>query len=382
MKKWFLLLILINSFSFCYSKNNRPQEKYLVVGSYSDGTTSGISVYRFDTQTGDFESVSDMKGIVNPSYLVVSPDEKFIYSTNEETKGAVSAFSFDKENGTLTFLNSQLTGGADPCYINIDKGQNFIVTANYSGGNISYFPLAKDGRIEPISDAWDMRFFMGLFLKIAITEKKSHIHSVVFSPDNQSLFATDLGLDKIYRFDVEKNFLLDLNLENATSLPKGSGPRHLAFHPNKKFLYCINEISGTVSVFEYKKKKKGPLKAIQTIASDTTDANRKGSADIHLTPDGRFLYSSNRLKADGIAIFSVNSKNGKLTKIGYQKTGIHPRNFTISPNGKFLLCANRNSNNIQIFEIDQKTGLLNDTGKEIHLGQPVCLKWIDVISDK
>ena len=368
MRKGILLLMMVGSFALSYSENNRPQgvfEKYLVVGSYSDGSTSGISVYRFDTRTGDFGFVSDIKGILNPSYLVVSPDEKFIYSTNEERDGAVTAFSFDKKEGALTFLNSQSMEGAHPCYINIDKGQNFIVTANYTGGNISYFPLAKDGHIEPISDAWDMGF------------KTSRMHSVVFSPDNRYLFATDLGLDKIYRFNVEKDFSLDIDLENTTFLPKGSGPRHLSFHPNKKFLYCINELSGTISVFEYKKRKKGALKSIQTIASDTTNASTKGSADIHLTPDGRFLYSSNRLKADGIAIFSVNSKTGKLTKVGYQETGIHPRNFIISPNGKFLLCANRNSNSIQIFKIDPNSGLLNNTGKEILLDQPVCLKWIE-----
>ena len=357
---------MLGSLALSYSQAKGACEKYLIVGSYSDGTTSGISVYRFDTRTGDFGFVSDIKGVLNPSYLVVSPDEKNIYSTNEERKGAVTAFSFDKKEGVLTLLNSQSMEGAHPCYINIDKDQKFIVTANYTGGNISYFPLANDGHIKPVTNVWGMN-----------STGTSHIHTVVFSPDNRYLFATDLGLDKIYRFNVGKNSALDMDTENTTFLPKGSGPRHLSFHPNKKFLYCINELSGTISAFEYKKRKKGPLKLVQTIASDTTNASTKGSADIHLTPDGRFLYASNRLKADGIAIFSVDSKTGKLTKVGYQETGIHPRNFVISPNGKFLLCANRYSNNIQIFKIDSNTGLLNDTGKEIHLDQPVCLKWIE-----
>jgi 6-phosphogluconolactonase (cycloisomerase 2 family) len=161
---------------------------------------------------------------------------------------------------------------------------------------------------------------------------------------------------------------------NTTFLETGSGPRHLAFHPNGRFLYSINELSGSVTAFE---QKEGILSAIQYIASDTTPGiSGKGSADIHLTPDGRFLYSSNRLKADGIAIFSVHSEDGRLTKIAYQETGIHPRNFIISPNGKFLLCANRDSNNVQIFEINRESGLLQATGKEIFLDKPVCLKWI------
>jgi 6-phosphogluconolactonase (cycloisomerase 2 family) len=160
----------------------------------------------------------------------------------------------------------------------------------------------------------------------------------------------------------------------VAKLETGFGPRHLAFHPNGKYLYCIGELSGKVAVFTYNDYKP---EIIQTINSDTTQTSgKKGSADIHLTSDGRFLYSSNRLKADGIAIFSVNQENGQLTFIGYQPTGIHPRNFTITPNDKFLLCANRDTNNIQIFEIDSVSGLLHNTGKDIHLDKPVCLKWI------
>jgi 6-phosphogluconolactonase (cycloisomerase 2 family) len=358
MKRQILLLLML---CLCTVSMYGSNKIYLVIGSYSNGNTSGISVYDFDIQSGEFDSVSDMKGIINPSYLAVSPDEKFIYSVNETQDGAVSAFSFDKKTGTLNFMNSQLTEGANPCYITIDKGQNFIVTANYSGGNVSYFPLTKDGTIEPLQKVWDM-------------DSLSHIHTAVFSPDYQSLFVTDLGVDKIYKFNVKADYSLTLDTENTTSLPIGSGPRHLAFHPNGKFLYSINERNGTVTAFQYQN---GILTSIQTIDSDINlDSKRKGSADIHLTPNGKFLYSSNRLREDGIAIFSVDSKKGTLKKVGYQKTGIHPRNFIISPNGKFLLCANRNSNNVQIFEINQKTGLLHDTGKEIVLNQPVCLKWI------
>ena len=358
MKKAILFLLMLCLYTIsAYSSNHI----YLIIGSYSNGTTPGISVYDFNIQSGDFSSIRETRNIVNPSYLVVSPDEKRIYSVNETQQGAVSAFHFDKTTGTLSFINSQLTEGANPCYINMDTGQNFIVTANYSGGSISYFPLTKEGAIEPLHKVWNI-------------DSLSHIHTAVFSPDNKYLFVTDLGLDKIYKFNVEADHSLTFDTENITSLPVGSGPRHLAFHPNGKFLYCINERNGTVSAFNYQH---GMLTAIHTIDSDINpDSKRKGSADIHLTPNGKFLYSSNRLREDGIAIFSVDSKKGRLKKVGYQKTGIHPRNFIISPNGKFLLCANRNSNNVQIFEINQKTGLLHDTGKEIVLDQPVCLKWV------
>jgi 6-phosphogluconolactonase (cycloisomerase 2 family) len=370
MKKATSLLILFVIFSSCSAKKETPVVEinngnlYLVVGSYSDGTTPGISVYNFGTQTGDFEYVSEVKDIVNPSYLVVSPDEKFVYSVNETSNGAVSSFAFDKTTGTLSLINYRFTEGADPCYININKEQTALVTANYSGGNISVFPLNETGSIDPLAQ------------NIAFTPQ-SHIHTVVFSPDETHLLATDLGKDKIYTFEVSNNrngIYLTQESNNTTILKSGSGPRHLAFHPKKNVVYCINELSGMVTTLD---NREGILTAVQYIASDTTSGvGRKGSADIHLTPDGKFLYASNRLKADGIAIFSVHPDDGTLTNVGYQETGIHPRNFIISPNGKFLLCANRNSNAVQIFEINPQNGLLRNTGKEITLDQPVCLKWI------
>jgi 6-phosphogluconolactonase (cycloisomerase 2 family) len=153
-------------------------------------------------------------------------------------------------------------------------------------------------------------------------------------------------------------------------VPAGTGPRHFDFHPNGRYVYLLGELSGQVLVFDYSS---GMLTQKQTIASDTVGAH--GSADIHVSPDGRFVYASNRLKADGIAIFTVNPDDGKLTKIGYQPTGLHPRNFAITPNGKYLLVACRDDNKIQVFSIDSKTGLLSDTHRDILLGKPVCVKF-------
>ena len=371
IKKLFQLMfcsILCGNFAQAQKAGN--DQLFLLAGSYSNGTTSGISVYDFNIQTGDYKFLSDIKQIVNPSYLVVSPDEKMVYSVNETQEGAVSAFRFDKNKGVLSFVNSQPVNSASPCYINIDKGQNFIVTANYGGGSISGFSLDKDGSIKQNS---------GWTKAIGTTGDgpRSRQHTAVFSPDETSLLVTDLGIDCIRFYTVKTDANDGLFLDGpkkSIDLEKGSGPRHLAFHPNGNYLYCINELSGKVAVFSYKDNN---LESIQYIASDTTTTSgKKGSADIHLTSDGRFLYSSNRLKADGIAIFSVNPENGMLTRIGYQSTGIHPRNFIITPNDKFILCANSNSNNIQVFEIDPNTGLLSDTGKVINLDKPVCLKWI------
>ena len=377
MKNLFLLLIVSSFISACQTKkdasnvqtNLSDSSTYLLIGSYSDGKTPGISVYDFNLQDADFKFVSELKNVLNPSYLVVSPDKKMVYSVNETSEGAVSSFRFDKSTGTLSLVNSQTTEGADPCYINIDNTQHFILTANYTGGSISVFPLSDSGKIQPISQLVDFNDKNDM--------RASHIHTVVFSPDNEYIFATDLGKDQITRFKVDlqaidKKFLK----EDGTVIPleKGSGPRHLDFHSTKNFAYCINELSGKVTAFQYNTKEFTP---IQYIASDTTTVReKKGSADIHVSSDGKFLYASNRLNNDGIALFSIDLDTGLLTWAGYQKTGIHPRNFIISSNGKYLLCANRDSNTVQIFAIDQQTGLLTDTGKEIRLDKPVCLKWV------
>jgi 6-phosphogluconolactonase (cycloisomerase 2 family) len=367
------IIALVFSIFLCVACTPEAGSLYLLVGAYSDGTTPGISVYTFDTNTGHCRYVGEYKELLNPSYLVISPDEQFVYSVNETAEGAVSAFRFDQMSGTLHLLNSQSTGGADPCYINMDNDQTFVVTANYSGGSISVFPVAGNGSLKPLSGHWDMR----LLMNVADSSAVSHIHTAVFSPGEPYLFVTDLGLDMIYRFSVDAKDSSCLVFDDAytTAVDTGSGPRHLAFHPNRNYLYGINELSGTVTTFLYDR---GELSAIQNIISDTTSGvGGKGSADIHISPDGNFLYASNRLKADGIAIFSINPANGKLARIAYQATGIHPRNFILTPDGNFLLCANRDSNTVQIFRRDAKTGLLHDTGKVIPVDKPVCLQFCE-----
>ena len=188
--------------------------------------------------------------------------------------------------------------------------------------------------------------------------------------------AYDLGTDRIYKYEIvasDKGLSLREGTPSSFSLPAGEGPRHTVFHPNGKWAYLISELSGRVALMYYDK---GNLTPVRFVEADTLHVS--GSADIHITPDGRFLYASNRLKGDGIAIFSIDLENGQLTKIGYQLTGIHPRNFVITPNGKFLLCACRDSHIVQVYEIDKQSGLLKDTGKDIRVSKPVCLKFTDM----
>lgn len=348
-------------------------ELTMLVGTYTSGTSKGIYSFRFDEEDGTATPLSAAE-IENPSYLVPSADGKFVYAVSEFNDGraAANAFAFNKKQGTFQLLNTQKTHGEDPCYI-ITNGKN-VVTANYSGGSISVFPLARDGFLLPASDV--------LKFKGSGPDKerqeKPHLHCIRITPDGKYLFADNLGTDQIHKYIINPNADAD-NKEAflkeaepaAYTIEAGSGPRHLTFAPNGNHAYLINELSGTVIAFEYED---GNLKEIQTIAADTVGA--KGSADIHISPDGKFLYASNRLKADGIAIFSIHPANGKLTKAGYQLTGIHPRGFIITPNGKYLLVACRDSNVIQVYERNATTGLLTDIHQDIKVDKPVCVKFV------
>lgn len=344
----------------------------MLVGTYTSGNSEGIYTYRFNEETGK-ATLLDSVEVANPSYLTLSEDNKFVYSVNEASKdqAAVSAFAFDKDKGSLRLLNTEKTMGADPCYL-ITDGNN-VITANYSGGSITVFPIAKDGFLLP---AADIIKFKGSG-PVKDRQEQAHLHCVRITPDGKYLLADDLGTDQIYKFNINQNTYTD-NKEaflskgtpEAFKVAPGSGPRHLVFSNDGKFAYLINEIGGTVIAFQYAD---GMLNEIQTIAADTVGA--QGSGDIHISPDGKFLYASNRLKADGIAIFKIHPTDGTLTKAGYQPTGIHPRNFIITPNGKYLLVACRDDNVIQTYERDTTTGMLTDTEKDIIVDKPVCLKF-------
>ena len=351
-------------------KQKETMEKmYLMVGSYATPEEEGIKVYAWDGEKGEAAYVSGLKGISNPSYQVVSADGKRVYSVGEDDglTSTAHALSFDKSQGRLTLMNTQLTQGGAPCYINLSPHEDYVVTANYMGGSISVLPLETSGRLgENVSTF----AFEG---EGVLKERQSqpHLHCVEFTPDGKFLLANDLGTDKIHVFPLATDGKLNEKATFDVELEAGSGPRHLCFSKDGRFSYLINELSGKVTVLSYEGE---TLTPIQYIEADTVNA--QGSADIHFSPDGKFLYASNRLKADGIAIFSVHQETGMLTKVGYQLTGIHPRNFIITPDGRFLLVACRDRNLVQIFRRDEKTGLLVDTGKTIETSKPVCLKFI------
>ena len=351
------------------------QEHYLVVGTYDSPKSEGLYVFKFNSETGTTEKVSHLK-TPNPSFLAISPNEKYVYAVAETAPkdgkgGEITAFAFSKENGTLTFINKQFSGGDHPCHVEVDKTGKWVFVSNYTSGSLSVLPINEDGSLGIAATIQHMGAG-----KDAQRQKGPHVHGAIISPDNKTLFVTDLGIDKvmIYTFDATNGNLTTAKQPFYKTVP-GAGPRLFTYHPNKKFAYTIEELSGTVVLF---KTKKGQLKFKQRISTLPAGDNQfAGSADIHVSPDGKFLYASNRGESNSIAIFSVNQKNGKLTPIGHQSSlGKSPRNFNFDPSGKFLLVGNQNSDEIVIFKRDVGSGLLTDTGNRIYVGKPVCLKWI------
>ena len=358
-----VLLLSLNSFA---------QSFYMFVGTYTTGKSEGIYVYKFNTSTGDASRLSTISS-VNPSYLAISNGGKFLYSVNESGKiGEVSSFEFDRGTGRLHFLNKQSSGGADPCYISVDKSNKWAVVANYSSGSLTALPINADGSLAPPSQIIQ-------HAGSGVNKDRQagpHVHSAVFSMDQRFIFAADLGLDKefIYHFTLGKKEPLTDAKDSAVSVDGGSGPRHFVFHPTKPYAYLMDEMTGTVDAFTFTTAT-GGLKHFQRISSHPSDYKGDiGSADIHISPNGKFLYASNRGNANSIAIYSIDA-NGKLSSKGFQSVlGQTPRNFVIDPTGRFLLVANQNSDNVVIFSINAQTGLLKSTGKQIKIPNPVCLK--------
>ncbi|MFB3388121.1 lactonase family protein [Flavobacterium sp. LAR06] len=350
------------------------QNTYVFLGSYNkDKNAESIQIYQLDTLKGKLTKVTSAKNVINPSYLTVSPNGKYVYACTETktpNDGNVSSFEFNTENKTLTFLNKQKSGGENPVYVSVHKSGKWLVNANYTEGSVSVHPLLENGKIDSL--AQNFQYTDGSVHKERQT--RSHVHSAVFSPQNDYLFLPDLGADKIrcYRFDetLKKPLVETKNPFIKTDLE--AGPRHFTFHPNQKFGYCIEEMAGAIRVYQYDN---GTLNKIQRINTHP-DKITKGfeSSDIHISPDGKFLYATNRGKENNIAIFSID-ENGILKNIGYQSTlGKHPRVFSLEESGKFLVASNVITGNVVVFKRNEKTGLLKKTGNEIKMENVSCVQ--------
>lgn len=341
----------------------------LLVGTYTKKGSKGIYVLSFDTATGKATEISHTETATNPSFLTISKDHQQVYAVSELSDGKVSAYSF--VDNKLNLIQEKTSKGADPCYITLSPDQSNLFVANYSGGSITSYHRFADGRL---SNPQQFIQHEGKSVNEA-RQEKAHVHGIFFSPDGKYVLIPDLGMDEIsiYPYQIKNGPpLLTQKLSSIKSSP-GAGPRHLCFSSNGKYLYVIEELTGSISVYSFIK---GTASFLQKLY--THPKSFKGvaaSADIHLSPDGLYLYTSNRGDENNIVSFKV-LPNGKLEEktIQYTSTeGKAPRNFTISKDGNWLLVANQNSDNIIAFRRNIQTGTLTSTGVSIKLSMPVCL---------
>jgi len=366
-----LAIVILLSFPVMLYAQNTPIN--LLIGTYTNtGKSDGIYVYAFDPVTGQAERRSSVTA-KNPSFLAVSADRRFVYAVNEngDGNGAATAYRYEERSGTLTSINTQLTQGDSPCHIVTDSKGRHVIVSNYSGGSISVFPLRKDGGLGPLSQLIRHEGSG----PDPDRQKGPHVHSAFFSPDEKRLYVQDLGTDKVNIYDYKPENTenpLEPSVQPSAAGSPGGGPRHLAVSADGRTVYVVQEMAAKVMVYM---QQAGELNPIQEIEINQPGfAGKNGAADIKASPDGRFLYASNRGDANTLAIYRINEADGRLTKIGNQSVlGKGPRNFAITPDGRFLLVANQQSDEVVIFKRNPGTGLLNDSGNRIAVGSPVCI---------
>ena len=353
---------------------------YLVyVGPYTTGKSHGIYVYKFDSATGKLAPLGLAAESRNPSFLAIHPNHRFLYAANEigdlggQKSGGVSAFAMDRKTGKLTLLNEVPSQGVDPCHLIVDKTGKYLLVANYSSGSVAAFPILADGRLGKAS-SFIQHTGHGIDPE---RQEGPHAHCILVSPDNRYALAADLGTDHVvvYRFDATQGKLTPNNPPYA-EVKAGSGPRHLAFHPNGKFLYVNSEMGNIVTVFAYDAAH-GTLKELQTITTLPKDfRGQSTTAEIVVHPSGRFLYCSNR-GHESIAVYAIDPVKGTLTEVEIVSSGgKEPRNFELDPSGHYLISANQNSDNLTVFRIDVNTGRLTPAGQVLEIGAPVCVKFV------
>ena len=357
------------------------QETLVYIGTYTRSGSEGIYIYRLNPESGALTPVGVRGGVENPSFLAIHPNGRFLYSVAEVAEfsdldsGGVAAFSIDPGNGLLNPLNQQPSMGRGPCHVSVDQTGKHVLVANYGGGSVASLPIREDGSLgEPSSSvkhegsSVDPR-----------RQKQPYAHSINPGPTGNLVFAADLGTDKIfiYQLNPETGVLTPHQVPSASVAP-GSGPRHFTFSPDGRFAYVINEMLCTVTAFSYDPEE-GSLTEIQTIPTlpEGTDLEGMSTAEVLVSPDGRFLYGSNR-GHNSIVVFEISEEDGTLRFVERESTqGETPRNFGIDPSGRFLLAANQNSDSVVVFKIDPSSGGLEPTGTTIQVPTPVCVRFLE-----
>ncbi|HEY8505155.1 MAG TPA: lactonase family protein [Gemmataceae bacterium] len=349
-------------------------EPLVFVSAFAPGEKGGVHAYAFDTESGKLRPLRRTAGAENPFFLALSPGGKYLYSIHAKQFGGkeneeVAAYAVVGRTGELRLLNRRSAKGTAACYLDVDQTGKAVLVANYASGSVACLPVRPDGSLgEPAS------FFEHTGSSVnPQRQKEPHAHCIVVSPDNKYAYAADLGTDRIvcYKLDPAAARLTPNEPPFARS-PPGAGPRHLTFHPDGKRAYVINELLNSVTVFDYDADT-GALTARQTIS--TLPDGFEGTsycADVKVTPDGRFLYGTNR-GHDSIAVFRVD-EGGRLSLVAVEPSrGRGPQNLAITPDGRWLLCANMPGNNVAVFRIDATTGKLKPSGGPVRQTGPSCI---------
>jgi 6-phosphogluconolactonase len=366
------MAMIVGLFSTTRSLEAQTKPVWIYVGTYTqkephvDGKAEGIYIYEMNPSTGALTYVSTSPKSVNPSYVVVHPNGKWLYAANETADGKVSAFTINRDTRKLGFINAVSSEGNSPCYVSVDQSGKFVMVANYGSGTIALYPINDDGSLK---EATSVVTHQGKGPDSR--QQGPHAHMIRTGNDSY-VYAIDLGIDKVITYKIDNQKLVKTSEYNTIA---GSGPRHIDFHKNARWAYVVNELNGSIEACSIDAQT-GALKRMQVISTLPAGETRKaGCADIHLTPSGKYLYATNRGEINNIAMYSVDQKSGMLKLIGHQSVkGRTPRSFLIDATGTFLLVANQDSDNIITFKINAENGKLTDTGIETKVPTPVCLR--------
>lgn len=368
-----LCLLLVSTASLL------AQDVWLYIGTYTNQGSKGVYASKFNLKTGDISAPELVAETPNPTFLAIHPSRRFLYAANEvgefngEKSGMLTAFAIDKKTGKLTQLNQASSKGAGPCHVTVDKTGNACLVANYGAGTVAALGIDRDGKLRE-STSFHQHQGTGPNEK---RQEKAHAHSINPSPGNKYAVAADLGTDTLYVYKLDPaSATLTLNTPEGTKTRPGAGPRHFAFHPNKKWGFVINELGNTLNSYTWDEKA-GTLTEIASMPTLPADyGGTSYTAEVSVHPSGKYVYGSNR-GMDSIAVFRL-SPSGQPQLIQNISTGgVMPRNFTIDKKGRWLLAANQRTGNIAVFSIDPATGRLTDTGKRIELSAPVCLRILE-----
>ena len=346
------------------------------VGTYTDGESRGIYRFTLDPVSGAASDPVLAVAAENPSFLALHPNGRFLYAVGErgdfqgEKTGAVSAFAIDPDSGDLRLLNQRPSLGAGPCHLVVDGSGRSVLVANYGSGTVAALPVGDDGRLgEPAS--------VQAHTGTGPNERRQegpHAHGIALDAEERRAVVADLGADRlfVYGFEAATGALTPSD-PPAVALVPGAGPRHVAFDLRGELLYSINELDSTVTVLRYDAAT-GGLESVQAISTLPDDFEGESwTAELEVSPDGRFLYGSNR-GHDSLAVFAVDPTSGRLSAVGHVATGGRwPRHFSIDPSGRWLLAANQHSESVVVFRLDPESGMPSPVGETVTVPTPVCV---------